>query len=123
MRRSTGVLISALVIIALNLSPFLLDAGSARDTPLLEAAALVAVNAIYMGIPHLLLGVLALWRSGVRRHAAPVLWCLTLYLVVFHAWVVTQFAPRDGAFIWLAYLPGSLVVLLVYWAVQRRAQP
>lgn len=123
MRSRTVVLISALVPIALGLGPFLLNAASARDIPFLEAVALVAVNAIYMGIPHLLLGILALWRRGLRRHASPVLWCLTVYLVAFYAWVVTQYAPRDAAFIWLLYPPGSLVVLLVYWAVQRRAQP
>lgn len=45
------------------------------------------------------------------------LWCLTVYLVAFYAWVVTQYAPGDAAFIWMLYLPGSLVVLLVYWAI------
>jgi len=60
MRPSTVVPISALVPVALNLAPFLLDAASARDTPFPEAVALVVVNTIYMGIPHLLLGVLVL---------------------------------------------------------------
>ena len=123
MRPTDRILIPALVPAGIVLSMLLEAAYSGEAVTLLEYMGFFAVNALYLGAPHLLLGVLALWRQGVRRHAVPALWCLSLYLLAFHIWVTSQFAPRDAAFIWLAYLPGSLVVVLLYWAFHGRTKP
>jgi len=103
----------------------LLDATIFRGravTP--EAVAYMLIgNGLWMGAPHLLFGSLALWRRSLQSHVVPVLWCLSLYLVCFTMWVWTQFTSRDAAFVWIAYLPGSLVVLLVYGAFANRPKP
>ena len=123
-RQSTGlVLVPALVPIGLALSFVLDDTVFSRKTINLELVGVFIVNALYLGAPHLFFGVLARWRHNLSRHAIPVLWCLNLYLIAFFMWESSRFAPRDAAFIWLAYLPGSLVVLLLFWRFPRRSKP
>jgi hypothetical protein len=81
MRRTDLILIPALVPLGLLLS-LVFEGTVLGGEPLsLETFALWMANALHMGAPHLVFGALALWRTSLRRHASPVLWCLSLFLV------------------------------------------
>ena len=81
-----------------------------------EFAVLVGVNALWFGGPHAVVCATALWKYGLAAHVVPILWCLNAFLVAFAIWVQTQYSARDGAFIWIAYIPAALVIALAYAA-------
>ena len=81
-----------------------------------EFAVLVGVNALWFGAPHAVVCAATLWKRGLPGHVVPILWCLNVFLVEFAIWVQTQYSARDGAFIWIAYIPAALVIALAYAA-------
>jgi hypothetical protein len=118
MRRVFATLLPSTVPVALAF-PWLL-----RMTSLQDGASLFFANVLWVGAPHLVFGLSAVWWRSLRRHAVPVLWCLSLYLVCFALWVRNQALPSPGAgFFWIFYPIGALVVLFFYGAFVHRTKP